>query len=114
MGKTEIVCSHCGKQKIQVQTDEKKRTVKKVKGGSWDTLLTQVDESHWRDDHALGIVVRCKCGKYTFLYDFVDNPNMIRVEDRARENQSFSGFCQACAKAFIAQVPECPSCGAMY
>ena len=112
MANLEIVCPYCNKQKLQVQYEDKKeKRIKKVKGGDWDSILTQVDESHWTDNPEHGISVKCKCGGQSILTGIFHGPNSVQIKTDVQENQLLGGFCQKCRKAFVATTYTCPICG---
>ena len=117
MGKASIVCAHCEKQKLEVEFDDKQRRIKKVKGADyWFPVLTKVNDSHWTafetPGHGHGVNVKCKCGQYSLLFDFLDDPKAITVKHELPEDQIASWFCNSCRAAFAGQKLECPNCGA--
>lgn len=116
MGKSSIVCPHCGKQKIEVEFDDKKRGIKKVKGVEyWSPVLTRVDDTRWTAfetlEYGYGVNAKCKCGKYSLLFDFLDDPKSISVKRELPENQIASWFCDSCRAAYAGQKIVCPTCG---
>jgi uncharacterized protein YbaR (Trm112 family) len=124
MAKVSIVCPHCNKQKLEIHyEDEKEIKIKKVKGGTWDFILTKVDESHWTADPTKGIDVKCKCGKHSLVYGIFRRHDAIlvhgvfrgldaiRIENEVTEHQILGGFCTECREAYLGRTLVCPTCG---
>lgn len=117
MGKTEIKCPHCNKQKYKIEIKEKvdKKGVRfteiNVKKGKWHPVFTQVSPTEWMENWELGIGVKCKCEKTFFLYNLADE-SKIDVQSDLVENIQFAAFCVPCRASFLSPDLICPSCGA--
>ncbi|MHA1907742.1 MAG: hypothetical protein ACW98Y_10650 [Candidatus Thorarchaeota archaeon] len=113
MGKREILCPHCNTQKFKIETDKSGR-LKNLKGGKWKPLLKKVDSNHWVKNHDLGIVVLCKCGKHTFLYNFSATLDDLESSMTVPDGSSIPVYCSQCRIAFMHSELICPTCEIQY
>ncbi len=116
--KSDLMCPHCDK-KIELEFDDVTKEVKKIKGASWKSILTEVDEVHWTDSHESGFLMKCDCGKHSVVYDLFKPPTLkmgkmtylTRTESDLSENQMIGIFCSKCREAFLGKDFTCPTCG---
>jgi predicted RNA-binding Zn-ribbon protein involved in translation (DUF1610 family) len=115
MGNAEVVCPHCGKQKIKVETENKFDGFKKVKGGnSWRPLVSQLAGDNWIEDPHKGVAVECKCGKHFVLRNFTMDATSIQIDTAIPDTQAIAVYCKTCKQAFVSHDFKCPSCGGQY
>ena len=113
MGKTEIICPHCGVKKYKVET-EKNDSFKKLKGGNWRPLLTVISEDEWTEDPNFGIAVQCSCGRYFMINGFTKDATEVHAYSSLKPNQSLAVYCETCRKAFLDPSLKCPNCDRQY
>ncbi|MHA2027248.1 MAG: hypothetical protein ACW98U_15210 [Candidatus Thorarchaeota archaeon] len=109
MGKTKVVCPHCNKQKIQIETGYN-NAFTKLKGGIWRPLLTEISalsESEWFEDPNYGMGIQCKCGRHFFAYR---DENSVQTSLSLKHNQVATVYCHICRDAFVSSDLCCPSC----
>ncbi|MGY5865103.1 MAG: hypothetical protein RTV41_10920 [Candidatus Thorarchaeota archaeon] len=113
MGKTKVVCPHCNKQKIQIET--RGNTVfTNLKGGVWRPLLTEISDlsdSEWIEDPNFGMGIQCKCGRHFFAYR---DEGSIQITVSLKQNQIATVYCHICKDAFVSSDLSCPTCGTQF
>ena len=113
MGKHEFRCSQCDN-KITVETEKEEDKLKKIKGGMWWPLLSIQEDEIWSEETESGVGVRCKCGKFVFVYNFTSDAHHIEVTDTLKEGQMLAVFCGICNQSFISLEMICPKCSTQY
>ena len=115
MGKAEILCPHCGQEKIKIETHKKYGGLMKVKGCKmWRPLVSKVSETKWVEKSDKGIGIQCKCGKHFVLSKFTAEATDIELSTSLAEHQVFAVYCDICRTAFVDPNFECPSCGKQF
>jgi uncharacterized OB-fold protein len=112
VGKTEVICPYCNKEKFKVETHKKTELFKKVKGGIYyRPTLQPTSASDWVENPNNGVGVQCKCGRHFFLSNF-GNPNVpFEMNTSLPEGHSFAAYCGTCGRAFDNPLMQCPTCG---
>jgi hypothetical protein len=113
MGKTKVVCPHCNKQKIQIET-RGNNEITNLKGGVWRPLLTEISdlaENEWFEDPNYGVGIQCKCGRHFFAYR---DENSVQISLDLRHNQLAAVYCHICKDAFVSHDLFCPTCRAQF
>ena len=112
MGKYEMLCPFCGREKFKIITHKNTEEFKKLKGGNfYRPTLTRAENSQWNEDPNRGLGIQCKCGKYFFLTGFGDVSTKYTVHKTLPEGHSFVIYCDSCGKAFASKDLLCPTCG---
>lgn len=115
MGKTEVICPCCNKNKFKIETDKKTEEFKKVKGGTYyRSTLQLVSENNWVEDPNQGVGVQCKCGRHFFLTSFGNLDMAFEVSNSLPEGHTFAIYCDKCGRAFTSRDLKCPTCGDQY
>ena len=115
MGKTEVICPHCSKEKFKIETHKKTEEFKKIKGGIYHRpALFPVAENEWVEDPNKCMGVQCKCGKHFFLNGF-GNPHVsFEMTNSLPEGNTFATYCGKCGRAFTSPDMQCPTCGSQF
>ena len=114
MGKAELLCPHCNTAKFKIESDKKTGSLKKLKGGKWEPLLTKINRNLWVKNNDLGIAILCKCGKYSFLHNFSVNLDDLKISVTMSDDRSLAIYCDTCKIAFSHSELICPTCGTEY
>ncbi len=113
MKKSKIMCPHCSKQKFQIEIGYN-NAFKKLKGGIWRPLLTEVSElseSALFENPDYGMAIQCKCGRHFFVYK---DENSVQTSPSMNYNQSLAVYCYNCRDAFFSPDLCCPTCGTQF